>query len=244
MVNNKIMKIKCREQLIYYSLKYQGEYAAILKALKEDETYGMIPNIDCITMLDEEYPAVFWQLAYPPFVLYYKGRLELLSNVASAVIGSRNYEEYAANATRKLIKRLNCQGRVIVSGLALGIDIIAQKAAKDTIGILGSGIDNPYPLANASFIKECFQKQLVLSEYPGKALPLKHHFPIRNRLIAALAKEIYVMQATRKSGTMTTVSQAMDLNRDIYALPYPVFDKAGLACNELISEGAGMIIFD
>ena len=63
------MKVKCREQLIYYSLKYQGEYAAILKAIKEDETYGMIPNIDCITMLDEEYPAVFWQLAYPPFVL-------------------------------------------------------------------------------------------------------------------------------------------------------------------------------
>ena len=233
-----------REQLIYYSLKYAGEYSLILKAINDNESYEVVECLNCLTILDELYPKAFLQLAYPPFVLYYKGDLSLLESSKVGIVGSRSACDYAIKATALVVEKLNDEGYTIVSGLTKGIDAIAHENAKKTIGILGSGIDYIYPLANKGLIERCFKEQLVLSEYPAMTKPLKHHFPIRNRLIAALSDEIYVMQASIKSGTMTTVNQAMDLNRSIHALPYEIFDKQGEACNMLIQEGASLISCD
>mgnify|MGYP003376399578 CR=1 FL=1 len=167
-----------REQIIYYSYKYKGEYARIIKAIKDDEDYKRLDIHNCLTILDAEYPKELSLLHYPPLVIYYKGDLSLLKEGKAAIVGSR--------------------------------------IASRTIGILGSGIDYYYPRQNEKLIKECSKKHLILSEYPGLTPPLKHHFPIRNRMIAALGRELYVMQASVKSGTMTTVKHAMDLNRDVY----------------------------
>ncbi len=232
-----------REQLIYYSLKYQGEYKKILDAIKSQESFCWVNEKNCFTILDDVYPKEFYNLAYPPFVIYYKGNLELLKGKKVAVVGSRKVCDYAHRATELLIDKLNDNDCTIVSGLAVGIDGIAQRRAKKTIGILGSGIDCIYPKRNEELIKTCFDKQLVLSEYPKMVPPLKHHFPIRNRLIASLSSEVYVMQAEIKSGTMTTVKHALDLNKNIYALPYRIFDTEGEGCNLLIEEGAELISF-
>lgn len=231
-----------REQIIYYSYKYKGEYARIIKAIKDDEDYKSLGIDNCLTILDAEYPKELSLLHYPPLVIYYKGDLSLLKEDKVAIVGSRIASDYAKEATIKLTAKLNEQNLVIISGLALGIDAIAHFHAKRTIGILGSGIDYYYPRQNEKLIEECSKKHLILSEYPGLTPPLKHHFPIRNRMIAALGRELYVMQASVKSGTMTTVKHAIDLNRDVYALPYRIFDLEGEACNMLIQEGAQMIV--
>lgn len=231
-----------REQLIYYSHKYHGEYSKIFHAIKTNETFELMSCDKCITILDDEYPDCFLRLAYPPFVIYYRGDITLLKTEMIGIVGSRKACDYAINATNYLVDQIKDR-YTIVSGLALGIDGVALNQAKRAVGILGSGIDYIYPLQNKKLIEYCYEKQLVLSEYPGMALPLKHHFPFRNRLIAALSSRIYVMQASHKSGTMTTVRQALDLNKDIYVLPYRIFDKEGSACNDLIVEGANVINF-
>ena len=130
----------------------------------------------------------------------------------------------------------------IVSGLAKGIDSIAHYNAKKTIAVIGNGLNVYYPYENRQLYELLFDKQLVLSEYPLDVVPLKRHFPFRNRIIAALGQAVIVTQAKEKSGTMLTVNEAINLNRDVYCIPYSYDDESGIGCNLLIQQGANMII--
>lgn len=193
----------------------------------------------CLTILDDDYPKELFHLHYPPLVLYYVGNLSLLKQSKIGIVGSRKPCDYAIAATRNLARRY--QDEVIVSGLAKGIDAIAHLNSQKTIGILGCGIRRYYPYANKELIDEVKKKGLLLSEYPGMALPLSFHFPFRNRIIAALAERIYVMQASVKSGTMTTVKEALELGKDIRVLPFQLDDQRGEGNTILLSEGAMVI---
>lgn len=228
-----------REHLIAYSLKYHGDYFKIKNAISNKEVIEPVYLENCITILDEDYPKEFFELKEKPFVLYYYGDLSLLKEEKVAIVGSRNPSDYAKMATKDLAQSLKKE--VIVSGLAKGIDGIAHFNAKRTIGILGCGIDRIYPNENKELIEYCKKYQLVLSEYPKDVMPYAKHFPFRNRLIIALSKRVYVMQASFKSGTMTSINRALELNRDVYALPYRIYDDCGEVCNQLIQEGAMMI---
>lgn len=228
-----------RELLISYSFNYLGEYDKILKAINNNDDVVLVNIPNAITIFDKEYPKELLHLKYPPLVLYYKGNLELLKQESIAVVGSRNPCEYALQATKALV--LANQDKVIVSGLAKGIDAMAHEYASKTIGILGCGIDYIYPRCNYDLIKKIEEQGLILSEYPGFSKPLGYHFPFRNRLIACLSNKTYVMQSTLKSGTMTTVSEALELGRDVKVLPYDIFNEFGVNNNHLIYEGANII---
>ncbi len=225
-----------RELLISYSLYYQGEYKQIRKAITERKTVPFSCCENAVTIFDENYPREFFDLRYPPYVLYYKGDLQLLKRKKIAIVGSRNCCDYAKEATERLAKRYS--DRVIISGLAKGIDAIAHQNAHMTIGILGCGIDRVYPYENRGLIRKISDRGLILSEYPGNAPPLNYHFPFRNRLIAALADTVYIMQAVERSGTMTTVNEALELGREVRVLPYSLFEECGIGNNRLIYEGA------
>ena len=234
-----------RYKLIALSIKYQGEYYALYKAILNHEDIDEVYDVNAITILDDEYPKCFLDLKLPPLVLFYKGNIELLNSRCVGVVGSRSICDYAKEATIKLVSKLKFE-YTIVSGMAKGVDSIAHKEALDhkTISILGSGIDYIYPYCNKELYLDLIKNHLIISEYPFFTKPLAYHFPFRNRLIAALSDNLYVMQASLKSGTLTTVNEMVELNKDVYALPYEVFDKNGLGTNKLIQEGANLILFD
>lgn len=231
-----------RNILLGYSLKYDGDYFAILKAIKNREEIKPIEVNNAITIFDNTYPKELLELKYPPLVLFYKGDINLLFEDKIAIVGSRMACDYALKATTQLVK--NNIDKVIVSGLASGIDGKAHEIADKTIGILGCGIDYIYPKSNLYLFNKLKENGLILSEYPGLVKPLAYHFPFRNRIICGLSKTIYIMQSTRKSGTMTTVNEALELGKEIKVLPYDIYSPFGINNNELILEGAIPIIRD
>lgn len=234
-----------KDQLVAYSLKYKGETQDIRKALAYNEPYEPILDLPrVITILDEAYPDTLRSLAEPPYVLYYKGDLSLLTKEAVSVVGSRQPISYAIDQTKRIVHLLS-KSYIIVSGLAKGIDAIShQEALKEntTIAVLGCGIDRVYPLENGELYQSIEDKGLILSEYPRDTQAMKHHFPHRNRIVAALGKAVVVIQADLKSGSMITVNEALNLGKDVYTIPYDLTRLEGQGCNLLIQSGANMIL--
>ena len=234
-----------RKQRLGLALRYQGEWEKITEGLKQGEK-PPCPEIAApyVTWADAEYPALLRQLRFPPWILFYQGNLALADLPATGIVGSRQACRYGLTMTERCCGAL--KDEVIVSGLALGIDGAAHRAAlrlcRGTIGIAGCGLDRPYPAYNRDLYTELPKANLLLSEYPPQTPPLKHHFPWRNRLIAALSDRIVVMQAGFHSGTMLTVNEAIELNREVWCLPYPAMNKEGEGCNLLISQGAEILM--
>lgn len=228
-----------RDRLIGYAYKYSGDYFKIVKAINNNEDVEKVNDNNCLTILDSLYPKELLDLRFPPLVLFYKGDLSLLNKDKIAIVGSRICCEYALKATECLVEK-NLD-KVIVSGLAKGIDAKAHKEAIYSIGVLGCGIDYIYPYENKELFNKLINKGLILSEYPGLTKPLSYHFPFRNRIIAALSNTVYVMQSSEKSGTVTTINEALELQKDVKVLPFSVFDKEGEYNNKLINDGALLI---
>ena len=229
-----------RQLLISYSLYYDGEYSLITEAIRKNTKVAFTEVDNAITIFDDIYPKALYSLKYPPYVLYYKGNLDLLQKDIIGVVGSRKPCDYALNATKALVR--SNKDKVIISGLAKGIDACAHTYAENTIGVLGCGIDYIYPYCNKQLIENIACNGLILSEYPLLAKPLSYHFPFRNRIISALSETVYIMQSGSASGTMTTVNEALDLGKTIKVLPYDIFNEYGINNNRLIFEGAEPII--
>lgn len=235
-----------RIDLISYSLMCEGEYGKIAEAMKAsieipaDIRMKALQCNNVITMFDKEYPKELLELAWPPFVLFYKGDISLLDKTHTriAIVGSRMATDYSLSATKWLCTQN--QDKVIVSGLAKGIDACAHENATKTIAVLGCGIDYIYPLCNKCLFDEIENNGLLLSEYPGTTKPLGYHFPYRNRIVAALSTCVYVAECKHHSGTMTTINEALTLQKDVKVLPFDVFNAKynDVYNNQLINEGA------
>ncbi len=234
-----------REKLIALAIKYKGNYRMLYEALRKGEDAPMPKDVAAITIFDKDYPKRLRELALPPLVLFYRGDRRLIKEEMVAVIGSRKMEDYASRATKDLVSSLK-KRYTVISGLALGVDGMAHHCAltHKTIGVIGCGIDRIYPAANKELYEAMSKRHLIISEYPGDIAPRAEHFPFRNRIIAALATKVFVMQASLRSGTFITVNEAIELDREIYALPYDIYDEAGKGTNLLIEEGARMILPD
>lgn len=236
-----------RIKLIAYSLMCGGEYNQIVKFIQtqtpiSDEIMTEAEKLadKVITIFDTDYPKCLLELRYPPFALYYKGNKKLLSDLNSriAIVGSRLPVPYSIDAVKLLCNQK--KDKVIVSGLAKGIDACAHENANKTIAVLGCGIDYIYPQENAELFKKIEKEGLILSEYPNNTKPLSYHFPFRNRIIAGLVSCTYVAECKQKSGTMTAISEALELGRDVKVLPFDVFTalENNVYNNMLINEGA------
>lgn len=235
-----------REQLLYYAIIYGGEWHRVKKAIETKEAWERISyQGKYLTILDEAYPPKLHLLKYPPWVIFYEGNISLLDQLAVALVGSRDESTYGRDMCRHIVKNLK-ERYVIVSGMAKGIDAIAHQEAidKQTIGIIGCGLDIIYPRENQALYQEMKARQLLLSEYPNGTKPLAHHFPWRNRLLAALSSAVVVVQARKRSGTMLTVNEALDIDIPIYCVPYMFHDPCGEGCNLLIAQGAQILIDD
>lgn len=233
-----------RETLIAYSLKYEGDPYKIARAVKTDEPVTIPLKLpQCVCLLDDTYPALLRCLRHPPFVLYYIGDLRLFDHPSIGIVGSRDATSDALRVTASISSALSSR-YVVISGMARGIDTAAHEAALangKTIAVLGCGIDAPYPSENLDLYHRICRQGLVVSEYPGKTKPLRHHFPYRNRMIAVATKGLVVTQAKCKSGTMLTVKEALELGREVYCVPYPFNSQEGAGCNLLLQQGATML---
>ncbi len=204
-----------------------------------------IARLDLATFVVDRpgYPARLLHLHDPPCLLFARGRLELLDQRMIAIVGSRRHTSYGADAAERMARELGELGFVIVSGLARGIDGIAHRAALSTgtVAVLGSGIDVPYPRENERLFQRIAEEGLLLSEFPPDSPPLKHHFPQRNRIIAALAQVVILVEATADSGSLITADHAMDIGRDVHVVPGPIGRDTSAGCNAMIQEGAALV---
>ncbi|MEG0822872.1 MAG: DNA-processing protein DprA [Erysipelotrichaceae bacterium] len=234
-----------REQLLAYVIKYGGEYLKIKKAIKDNEDW--VPtssNYNYITILDKEYPAKLLRLPNPPFVLFYIGDLSLLKEDGVAIVGTRCPSLAGNKAIKAVMDNIN-SSYSIISGLAKGIDGLAHSYGLNhhkCIGVIGCGINVIYPKVNGSLYGALKEKHLIVSEYPEGIEPLAFHFPMRNRIIVALSNNLIVIEAKLHSGTMLSVNEALNINVPVYCIPHDIFNEMGLGCNELIKQGANMIV--
>jgi DNA processing protein len=174
--------------------------------------------------------------------------LEAFDGFTLAVVGARKYSTYGAQVTEKLIRELAFNKLTIVSGMALGIDTLAHTAAINaggkTIAVIGSGLDqqNIYPSQNR-YLADKIQAHggLILSEYPIGTMPLKHHFPQRNRIISGLSSATLVIEAAEKSGALITAFHALEQNREVFAVPGSIYSGTSEGTNRLISMGAKLV---
>lgn len=241
-----------REVLLYFSLKYKGDFSLIMKALKQKEDVDeklfeqLTLNLHSsyVTIIDDDYPRAFKNIGYPPFVLYYYGNLSLAEQKSISVIGMRQASSYGLETTEFMVKDLVDNDFTIVSGMAKGIDSMAHRSAinhrGDTIAVLGSGIDYVYPYSSKDIYDELKRNQLVMSEYPGDEKPHKQYFRNRNRLISGLGDALLVIEASKRSGTMITVGYALDQGKDVFCIPARITDAIG--CNYMIQQGAKLVM--
>ena len=239
-----------------------GEYALVegmtrqgLTAL-EDKSLDRADRIlgDCerlglqiLTIRDAAYPDRLRNISDPPLVLYVQGRMPLFDDeVAIAMVGSRKASPYAQMMGEKLAFQMAGLGALIVSGLAAGGDAAAHRGALRaggfTAAVIGGGHDLIYPRENRSLYEDIGVRGVILSEYPPGTPHEGAHFPVRNRIISGLCLGTVVIEAPERSGTLITVSHALDQGRDVFALPGQADDWHCTGSNRLLRDGAGVVI--
>jgi DNA processing protein len=199
-------------------------------------------DADILLWQDPGYPHRLKELPDAPPLLYCRGALRLLQAPCVAVVGSRGCSPEGIAVARDIAGQLSASGITIVTGLAIGIDCQAHQAALrhpgKTVAVLGTGIDVVYPKSNAKLFAHIASEGLVLTEFMPSSPPDARHFPIRNRLISGLSLGVLIVEATRRSGSLITARFALEQNRDVYAVPGPVFAELSTGCQDLIRQGA------
>ena len=190
-----------------------------------------------------EYPDALAQMKDPPPALWAIGDVDVLTRPMIAIVGARNASSLGTRMARALAHDLGAQGYVVVSGLARGVDTAAHEAsvASGTVAVLAGGVDVIYPAENTRLAGTIRDKGVLLSEQPMGLPPQARHFPKRNRIIAGLAQAVVVVEAAAKSGSLITARDALDLGREVLAVPGHPFDARASGCNMLIRDGAQLV---
>jgi DNA processing protein len=204
-----------------------------------DDDHGVL----CVT--DPGYPELLAETVEAPPVLFYRGNIETVSEPAICIVGSRRSSRRGLVVARELGWELSRRGFLVVSGMARGIDTVVHDGALagggSTCAVLGCGIDIAYPPENAPLAMEIARHGCVLSEFPPGTPPMKHHFPMRNRILSGMSLGVVVVEAKLASGAMITARWAADQGREVFAVPGPVEQDTCRGPHRLIKEGACLV---
>ena len=199
-------------------------------------------GIEIVAFWSEEYPTLLKKIYDPPVLLYTKGNALAKQEDAIAIVGTRSATQYGKRVTKELATELSNNSMIIVSGLAHGIDTVAHTATVQnnnrTIAVLGCGIDKIYPSENKKLAEKILDGGTIISEFPIGVKPEAGNFPRRNRIISGISHATIVVEAGNKSGAILTALNAIDQNREVFAVPGRIDDKHSLGCNRLIRNGA------
>lgn len=203
-------------------------------------------NIDVIFYTDSRYPKRLKNCIDAPILLYSKGNADFNVKNVISIVGTRNATEYGKELCRQLVEELRDYDVLVLSGLALGIDVAAHKECLKnnvtTVGVLGHGLDRMYPAANRSTADKMLQNGGLLSEYPSETIPDRENFPQRNRIVAGMADATIVIEAGIKGGALITAEIANSYNRDVFAFPGRVDDTYSEGCNFLIRNNKAALL--
>jgi len=191
---------------------------------------------------DKQYPSLLKKIYDPPVILFSKGKLLEKKEDSVAIVGTRTATDYGKKVTQMLASELSANNITITSGLARGIDTYAHistvKNGGRTVAVLGNGLDLVYPSENRKIADSIIEKGALISEFPIGTKPEAGNFPRRNRIISGLSHGIIVVEAGDKSGAILTALNAIDQNREVFAVPGRIYDKNSLGCIRLIRNGA------
>ena len=194
---------------------------------------------------DEEFPAGLREIPSPPLMLMVRGELLPTDRIAVAIVGSRHCSPYGQRIAGRLARDLATRGITVVSGLARGIDGAAHQAALAaggrTIAVLASGLARIYPPEHLELAEQVVTAGALVSEAPLEGPPIGNLFPQRNRLISGLSLGVVVVEASERSGALSTARHALDQNREVFAVPGRVGEAASLGANRLIQQGAHLV---
>lgn len=195
---------------------------------------------------DEEYPEALLALPDPPAWLFVRAReFPPAALAVAAIVGARNCSPYGREVAESMGAGLAAAGVCVVSGAARGVDAAAHRGALSahgpTVAVLGSGIDVPYPANHRGLLDRIAEAGAVVSEYPPGVRAHPRRFPARNRIVAAMARVVVVVEGAPGSGSLITAEFAADLPRDLVAVPGPVTSELSEAPHALIRDGAGLV---
>jgi DNA processing protein len=202
-------------------------------------------KISLLTIEDQNYSHLLKEIYNPPWLLYYKGNIDLNNEFTIGVVGTRKISSYGRMVTESIVKDLINNNLTIVSGLALGVDSVAHettvRSGGKTIAVLGTGLDRQsiYPSANKYLFDQIILNNGgIISEFPPGTQPLRYNFPLRNRIISGLSLGILVIEAGEKSGALITADLALEQNREVFAVPGSIFSESSKGPNRIIKLGA------
>ncbi|MGN6400270.1 MAG: DNA-processing protein DprA [Flavisolibacter sp.] len=227
------------------SIKEFNDFHSAEEEIKFIEKY----KIKTLFLTDNDYPQRLLNCYDSPTILFYKGTADLNVSKIVGIVGTRNYTDYGKQFTEDFVKDLFEQQVLIVSGLALGIDAFAHKAALKnnlpTVGVVGHGLDKIYPSVNTNLAKDMIKHDGgLLSEFFSGTKPDKHNFPLRNRIVAGLCDATVVIETNTKGGSMITAKLADAYNRDVFAVPGRTTDSKSSGCNHLIKNNKAILLTD
>lgn len=239
---------KASTRLLQGLLSIDAPAAEEIRApLRNDDIRQQVRNLAtaALTLADAEYPTLLRQIPDPPPTLFFRGDPALAQKPCVAMVGSRRASPYALNAAAHLASQLVSAGVTIVSGLARGVDAASHQAALDaggtTIAVLGTGIDIVYPRSHKRLFRTIAERGLILTEFPPGTPPLPAHFPIRNRVISGISLGTVIVEATGRSGSLITARTAAEQNREVFAVPGPIFAAGSEGTHRLIQYGAKLV---
>jgi len=216
-------------------------WESIKEQIKKVEDSG----VKILSMEDEEYPQKLKMIYDAPPVLYIKGNFAEDDKIPVAVVGSRHPSTYGSLSAEKIASGLARKGVTVVSGMAMGIDSKAHRAALNaggrTIAVLGSGIDVIYPSENKSLYNDIIKNGVVISEFSLGTRPEPSNFPRRNRIISGLSVGVVVVESTKKGGALITAELALKENREVFAIPGNIDSARSQGTNKLIQKGAKLV---
>lgn len=224
--------------------------AAILGGGRDDAIAAAVTWLDdpgnhVLTLADAGYPRRLLQIPDPPPLLYVKGRVELLSHPALAVVGSRNASAQGMANAEAFARALSDAGLTVVSGLALGIDTAAHRGglagSSSSIAVLGTGADLVWPARNRALAHSLAAQGTLISEFPLGTRPFPGNFPRRNRLISGLALGCLVVEAATDSGSLITARLAAEQGAEVFAIPGSIHSPLAKGCHALIKQGAKLV---
>lgn len=227
------------------SIKAFNEFHLAEAEIKFIEKYRIKP----LFLTDPDYPRRLLNCYDAPTILFYKGAADLNTSKVIGIVGTRSNTDYGKKFTEKLVEDLAEQDILVISGLAFGIDAIAHKAALKnnlpTVGVVGHGLDKMYPYDHTSLAKDMVkQGGGIISEFFSGTKPDKHHFPLRNRIVAGLCDATVVVETHIKGGSMITAKLADAYNRDVFAVPGRTIDKFSSGCNHLVKYNKAILLTD
>lgn len=203
-------------------------------------------GLHVVVRTEDAFPPLLAQIPDAPAMLFMKGALPPADALWCALVGTRKMTAYGEAITRSLAQDLSAHGVVVVSGLALGVDGAAHdavvRAGGVTVAVLGNGLDAVYPTSHTALAGRILDAGgALISEFPPGFAALKHHFPLRNRIIAGLSRCVIVTEAHEESGSLITARLGLEYNRDVAAVPGDVTRAGAAGPNQLIRMGATLV---